>query len=389
FIFSNRLPHRFLRHFLFWITWWIFFWLTYWFPAQWFPGWQPQGKLLALAQTDVLQFGSFVVTKSANGLLNNMLFTYVFVYILAPLFLWKEKYGSFIAGSILLLGVLVVKQYFGVLAAYQSSLQAYDVPADKAYLFRCAWENVLFNCPATGGLFLGIKLLKRWYLKQKETQQIAMAKTSAELQLLKAQVHPHFLFNTLNNIYSFTLNASPRAPEMIKKLSGLLHYLIHECSQEKVSLEKELLMIQDYIALEKIRYGEQLDITVDIRGDIKNCMIAPLLLLPFVENSFKHGTSKMLSRPWVNLNVILEDQKLFFLLTNSKPEEYSGSARKSGIGLSNVQKRLQLIYPNRHQLNMTMEPEHFTVFLEIDLYTTTIKTFKEGSHKKAQGYEVA
>lgn len=318
-----------------------------------------------------------------------MVFTYVLVYILAPLFLWKEKYGSLIAGSILLLGVIVVKQYFGLLAVYQASLQAYGVPADKGYLFRCAWENILFNCPATGSIFLGIKLLKRWYLKQKEIQQVAMAKTSAELQLLKAQVHPHFLFNTLNNIYSFTLNASPKAPEMITKLSGLLRYLIYECNQEKVPLEKEVKMIQDYLALERIRYGEQLDLTDDIRGDIKNSMIAPLLLLPFVENSFKHGTSKMLSRPWVNLSVILEDQKLYFLLTNSKPEEYSGRIRKSGIGLSNVQKRLQLLYPNRHKLNMTMESEHFTVLLEIDLHPAILKTFEEGTSKKAKGYEMA
>jgi hypothetical protein len=390
-IFSKQLPVRFLRHVLFWLIWWLFYLLTYWFPAHWFPGWHPQGKILTLAQTDVAQFCYFVLSKSFPGLLNNMIFTYVFVYVLAPLFLWKEKYRSFIATTFLLLAIIIISQYFRLLSAYQASVQAYTADVikaapDKAYLFRCAWENILFNCPATGGIVLGIRLLKRWHLKQAETRQMAMAKTSAELQLLKAQVHPHFLFNTLNNIYSFTLNASSRAPEMIKKLSGLLRYIIYDCQQEKLALEKELKMIQDYISLEQIRYGENLDITVTIQGDVKNNMIAPLLLLPFVENSFKHGTSKMLSGAWVNLSVIIEEQKLYFTLVNRKPQHNLVNQRNTGIGLQNVQKRLQLLYPGRHELNMTIEPEHFSVILEIDLHHSIKRRFEKRSHNKEPVY---
>jgi LytS/YehU family sensor histidine kinase len=251
-------------------------------------------------------------------------------------------------------------------------------------LLSCAWDMVLFNCPAVGGAALGIKLVKRWWLKQKESQQLATAKASAELQLLKAQVHPHFLFNTLNNIYSFTLNASPKAPEMVKKLSGLLHYIINECNQPTVLLEKELKMIHDYMGLEKVRYGEQMDMQVDIRGNYSGKMIAPLLLIPFVENSFKHGTSKMLSRPWVNLNIIIEEDIFYFMLNNSKPEEYISTAHNGGIGLANVQKRLQLLYPGRHEIKMTEEPEHFTVLLEINLQSSgekTKKTNKKASHE--------
>ena len=130
-------------------------------------------------------------------------------------------------------------------------------------------------------------------------------KINAELQLLKAQVHPHFLFNTLNNIYSFILNGSDRAPEMIKKLSSLLHYILNDCNQQLVSLEKELSMIQDYIALEQIRYGDRLNLSMHIQGSAKDKMISPLLLIPFVENSFKHGTSRMLTHPWVKLDISL------------------------------------------------------------------------------------
>ena len=154
---------------------------------------------------------------------------------------------------------------------------------------------------------------------------------------------------------------------MVEKLSRLLRYIIHECDQPTVPIEKELKMIRDYMGLEKVRYGEQMDMQIDIRGNYSGKMIAPLLLVPFVENSFKHGTSKMLSKPWVNLNIIVEGDIFYFMLTNSKPEEYINPANNRGIGLSNVQKRLQLLYPGRHELKMTEEPGHFTVLLEINL----------------------
>ena len=164
-----------------------------------------------------------------------------------------------------------------------------------------------------------IKLVKRWWLKQKETEQLAKEKTKAELQLLKAQVHPHFLFNTLNNIYFFTLTNSTQAPVMIKKLSGMLHYILNECNLPLVPLEKEIKMIRDYMALEKIRYAEQMQMTIDIKEDHDSKMIAPLLLIPFVENSFKHGASKMITQPWVKLTISIEEDRLHFIIMNSKP----------------------------------------------------------------------
>jgi LytS/YehU family sensor histidine kinase len=207
--------------------------------------------------------------------------------------------------------------------------------------------------------------------------------------LLKAQIHPHFLFNTLNNIYAFTLSASPKAPQMVKKLSGLLRYIIHECNQPRVPLEKELAMIRDYMELEKIRYEEQMDMTVDIRGNCENKMIAPLLLIPFVENSFKHGTSKMLSRPWVTLHVIVEENIFYLLLTNSKPEEYGNPHSEGGIGLANVQKRLALLYPGNHVIKMTEEPRNFTVLLEINLGPEIQPNGERRENRKIHGRKLA
>ncbi len=212
--------------------------------------------------------------------------------------------------------------------------------------------------------------MKRWWLKQKETEQLFQEKTKAELQLLKAQVHPHFLFNTLNNIYYFTLSGSPKAPEMINKLSGLLHYILNECNQPLVPLQKEINMVRDYMALEKIRYGEQMNMTIEIQEEGSEKLIAPLLLIPFVENSFKHGTSKMLAHPWVKLQMIIENNTLHFSVTNSRPPEAEPQLKKGNIGLKNVKKRLELLYPGTHELNIVSKPESFFVYLKVQLQET-------------------
>ena len=183
---------------------------------------------------------------------------------------------------------------------------------DMDFIIPVWGRQILFNYPTVVGFALAIKLLKNWYLKQKEAAQVAREKINAELQLLKAQVHPHFLFNTLNNIYSFIINDSPAATEAIKKLSTLLRYIIYECNQPLVKLEKELRMIRDYIDLEKIRYGESFNMSLQIQGNAINKMICPLLLIPFLENSFKHGASQMLTHPWVNLDIVIEEQDLLF-----------------------------------------------------------------------------
>jgi LytS/YehU family sensor histidine kinase len=225
--------------------------------------------------------------------------------------------------------------------------------------------RILGNPPLICGLFLSLKILKNWHLEQARSETLAKENANAELQLLKAQVHPHFLFNTLNNIYSFSLNQSPQAGTLVKKLSGMLDYMIHECEEKFVPLEKELGLIQDYMGLEKVRYGKRLDMQVEIHGDFENKVIAPLLMIPFVENSFKHGTSQMLQHPWIKLEITTVGNQLFLKLTNSKPALVHASMQNKGIGLFNVKKRLQLLYPGKHQLDITANEDKFTVNMQI------------------------
>jgi len=239
---------------------------------------------------------------------------------------------------------------------------------DMNFIIPTWGRQVLFNYPTVVGFVLAIKLLKNWWLKQKEAAQAAREKINAELQLLKSQVHPHFLFNTLNNIYSFIINDSPDAPVAIRKLSSLLRYIVYECNQPLVKLEKELKMIRGYIDLEKIRYGESFNMRLQIRGNPNDKMICPLLLIPFLENSFKHGASEMLTHPWVNLDILIDEQVLHFNLSNSKPTWAGEKTITKGLGLRNVKKRLAILYPGVHELNIIDDVMSFSVSLKLPLF---------------------
>jgi LytS/YehU family sensor histidine kinase len=217
-----------------------------------------------------------------------------------------------------------------------------------------------------GGIAASIKLMKHWYVKEQRNLQLQKENAEVQLQLLKAQIHPHFLFNTLNNIYSHTQNTAPVASQLVMGLSDMLRFMLYECIQPQVPLSKELKMIQDYITLEQIRYDDQLDVHIDLPVNYDNLGIAPLLMLPLVENCFKHGTSHMLEQPWLSLQVTLEKSRMQLKLMNGKANEIAKNNHK-GIGILNVRKRLALLYPGKHELSITDEEEVFIVNLWLQL----------------------
>jgi len=210
-------------------------------------------------------------------------------------------------------------------------------------------------------------LFKHFYLKNLRIQQLQKENVAAQLQILKAQVHPHFLFNTLNNIYSQTQLESPKGSKMIMGLSDILRYILYEGQKPLVPLQQELLMIKEYINLEKIRYGNKLDVPVMIPDKTDDIYIAPLLLLPFVENCFKHGTSNMLQNPWINLTVELKDTTLVMKLINGKTLLNGNTQDKQGIGINNVSQRLNLLYKEKYDLKIREEEEAFVVDLKVEL----------------------
>jgi len=209
-----------------------------------------------------------------------------------------------------------------------------------------------------------IHLARKWYTSQQERQQLKNDKLEAELKYLKAQVHPHFLFNTLNNLYSLTITDSKKAPDVVYKLSQLMSYMLYDSNKPFVPLQKEIDYIENYITLEKIRYEDRLDVSLNVLSDVQNVAIAPLLILPFVENSFKHGFSNDLGKVWVHIDILLNEGQLIIKVENSKGD--SGNGQTSGIGLSNARKRLGLIYKDKHDLQILDEEKTYLVVLKLN-----------------------
>ncbi|WP_461049991.1 sensor histidine kinase [Spirosoma arcticum] len=219
------------------------------------------------------------------------------------------------------------------------------------------------------GVAVGIRLYRFWYHRKRANQQLAHETLIIELQVLKAQIHPHFLFNTLNNLYSLILKHSPQAPNMVLKLSGMLHYMIHDCNRPDVPLAKEVLFLENYIELEKLRYGPRLIVSMTVTGEISTNLIAPLLLIPFVENAFKHGSAQQTGQAHIEVVLVMTGREMLFRVENSKDEKtVSHTWQNTGsIGLANVQKRLMLLYPDAHKLLIRPERERFVVELTIQL----------------------
>jgi hypothetical protein len=354
-VFSDVRSTRWKRHFLFWLAVVIYHLVRIGFML---PGFKNMAAVLDL----------FSMTFWW-GLLPNVFFTYTTAYYLVPKYFNKKKYLVFFLGVLLLMLLIQVynmaRNFMDLNLYVKHAIGISEIISfDK---FRPGIIRTMGNPPLILGLFLSLKTLKNWHLEQLKTESIARETANAELQMLKAQVHPHFLFNTLNNIYSFTLNQSPQAAELVRKLSGMLGYMIRECNEKLVPLEKEIRLIEDYIGLEKVRYGTRLDLQVKINGVYENKLIAPLLLIPFVENCFKHGASIMRGQQWIRLMISIEGDRLDFTMSNTKPPQLVDTSSKKGIGLANVQKRLQLIYPGNHSLAIESTPDVYTVHLQIHL----------------------
>lgn len=294
---------------------------------------------------------------------------YIGLYVLMPKLLFRERYGAFFTWLIGLIFAFSILSWFNYILIQEPLFWPDDT-------YQPAWWNWGKIFKATGKVYpvvvlaIVIKWFKYWYKDQQRTQQLEQEKLQAELKFLKAQVHPHFLFNTLNNLYALTLKQSKDAPEVVLKLSDLLDYMLYECNADWVPLRKEIKLVEDYISLEKIRYGKRLEVSFDIRGEIESQMIAPMMILPFVENSFKHGVSEELHQSWVSMDLTVRKESLTLKVENSKSKNGDHEDRfdyKQGIGLKNVKRRLDLLYEDNYDLNVLDSDESYLVVLKLNL----------------------
>jgi sensor histidine kinase YesM len=298
--------------------------------------------------------------------------TYFTLYVLIDKLLIHKRYGTFLILLVVSMagfGILlrIVNYYFLYPTFYPVGMQ---IPL----FFLPKILIAIFVTYSLVAIVASFHLIKHYYkhqqssqLLQQTAQQLEKDKLAAELKLLKSQINPHFLFNTLNNLYVLTLNNSSNAPLMVHKLSELMSYMLYDSNQAEVPLEKEIQYIRNYIDLEKIRYGDRLEVSFNIYGNIQGIMIAPLLILPFVENGFKHGARNQLHHSWIQIDIESDDQSLIAKVENSKPVFQEESKVTSGVGLNNVKRRLDHLYPDRYSLQMFNEQDTYMVILKVAL----------------------
>jgi len=289
--------------------------------------------------------------------------SYWIIYFLIPHFLVPGKYGLFFGILIstiivsldieLLTTIVFVLLYekFQVLEFFQNTRDIYSLVTGTYFIVL---------------LSVTIKLVEFWYQEQYRKQEAMKQKIETELKLLKSQIHPHFLFNTLNNIYSLALQKSDQAPDAILKLSGLLDYLIYHGQNERVSLSQETALIDNYIELENLRYGDRLELDFQISGDTEHIQVAPLLLLPLVENAFKHGISKTRNKQCLKIKLEITGRNVDFYIENTRPPKDSSENSGRGMGLANLRKRLELLYQGRNSLDIYEDENKFTVHMKLE-----------------------
>lgn len=373
FIFSNQSRQRMKRHFLFWLLWLMYIVFNIFFYAQktsapYFYQNQPGLNDLGYLQNVLL-----VLIKSLLLLVAHLFFCYVVIYFFIPNYLLKKKYLHFLTGILLLCSISIPLGYilYSLVYPFVDSLFQHHATTIYQNIF---WTSVIADLMGSIRVTLiavAIILLKRWWVKQKEKEKLEREKVNAELQLLKAQIQPVFLFRTLTNIIQHARLASSKASEMLIKLSDLLSYMLYECDVPQVGVEKEITMVKDYMELEKTRQGGRLEMTVQIKGNISRQMISPLILFPFIDNSLSYCNEKNLEKSWINLEIIIDGNNLYMKLINGLPIGINGKPTIDEQLLINVQKRLQLFYPGKHELKISAEQELLMVYLNLKLEVAT------------------
>ncbi|MGD1843512.1 MAG: sensor histidine kinase [Thermonemataceae bacterium] len=289
--------------------------------------------------------------------------------LLVPHLLNKKRYVQF--GFFLL--VLLASATF----AYHVSKYYYLEPKySKAYVhffeeygYKTVWQRmvnipVLFSKMVTFFSPTLLLLLFSFYRNQERLSKLNEQKKISELTTLKNQLNPHFLFNTLNNLYSLAIQQSHHTPEVIEKLAHILDYMLYRCNERFVPINKEIALIENYVALEKIRYGKRVQISFE-KKIYQDLTIGPLLLLTFIENAFKHGVVQELHEAYIKIHLCAHKNHIMFQIENSKPALAPDQHKVQGIGLQNIKKQLALLYPDKYDLTIYDEATSYKVHLKL------------------------
>lgn len=293
------------------------------------------------------------------------LFFAVLVYFnlryLIPNYLAKHAFiyfGLVLAASAVVtpIEVLVLYLVYSGVPDYQANVVDQQVRIYLANVFVTILSTVL-------------RVIMDWWRYQNEKQVLLTQTMQSELRFLKSQINPHFLFNTLNNLYALTLKKSEKAPEIVLKLAEIMRYMLYECNERRVHLSKEIHYLYNYLDLERLRQPKDAEISFVVEGRVSEQMVAPLLFVPFVENSFKHGLNHATAGGFVRLRLSVQGEDLEFFIENSKVEQIPrpNHPRSGGIGLVNVRQRLKMLYPDNHDIEVQDEPNRYAVTLRLKM----------------------
>ncbi len=292
------------------------------------------------------------------------LMIYVTNYVLVPRLLYKKKYLLFALVFIVMIAAsCIIKMY--VIGNYMNSPALYIHNWSAAWKTR-VYDNVLphFFLVIAGA---AIKLLFDYRNLQQRMVETAKEKAEAELNFLKSQINPHFLFNSLNSVYFLIDKENVQARTALHRFSEMLRYQLYELQEEKIPIEKEVVYLKDYIALQQLRHDEKYSVDFNMDGEVRDFKVEPLLLIPFVENAFKHISHKNDKVNYISVNMSRVNGSLFFSVENSNEKGQAQSEKTGGIGIANVKRRLELLYPGKHNLQIEESPETYKVSLELQI----------------------
>jgi sensor histidine kinase YesM len=331
------------------VFWHIFFWLSL---LLFF--------MFIVHNNSRMSINELLVIFIIYGVINISLF-YLNFLIFIPQFLDKRKFKTFAIAIVVTIVAYGIGKYFVGLGFRQYVLTSRN---GHAMTFGAYFLSTVFSSLVFVFLSIVLKFSVDWFVNERVQRDLENQRLSAELAFLKSQINPHFLFNSLNSIYSLAYQRSDTTPEAILKLSEIMRYMLYESNDNKVDLAKELQYLQNYIELQKIRFGKKAYVDYVVNGAVTNQRIVPLLLISFIENAFKHGVANDPNFP-IMLTININANRLDFYMQNKKHQHNRDAS--GGIGLQNVKRRLDLLYEGKYKLNINDQPETYSCDLTLIL----------------------
>lgn len=305
---------------------------------------------------------SFILKDLIRNSINIFFFYFNYFYLIPTFYIPK----NFLTYFLILIVSLLLITFLPTLLIFHQLIPVFPGGGERHYHETTIFGSIMLEIRLVLYIYVSVVFASILFRLNYHLKKLQAEKMNSELSYLKAQINPHFLFNTLNSIYSLAIEKSPNTAPSIIKLSSMMRYVISDTSHKYVSLEKEMNYIKSYIELQKIRLGDTANVNFSFTGETENKMIAPLVLIPFIENAFKHGVNPE-EPSQIDIQISSTDAYIYLHVFNLKVPHIQDPKTKSGYGLKNGSEQLNLLYPNKHILTIEDKEHSFTVSLKIDI----------------------